>query len=85
MEGVAPGSGAEGGVTEGRHVSYTGIHGLFGYIIRHGHATHWELNHIYSLEDAYDIWEADYVKEVNDHLDALRRYNKAMRDAKRQG
>jgi hypothetical protein len=51
-------------------VDYQNIDGLFGAIISEGKATLHELRTIYTLEDAFILWETIAVPKFNEWLAA---------------
>lgn len=58
-------------------MTYLNVSDLVGFIIHNGHATLYELLHVYDLEEAYLIWECDYVPLVNEYIREKERVDKA--------
>lgn len=59
-------------------VDYKNIDGFIGAIVESGKATLHELKTIYSLEDAFDMWEIIIVNRYNEYL-AVENQKKHMR------
>lgn len=49
-------------------MDFQNVDGLIGAIVADGKATLWELKNIYSLEDAFDLFEIISVTRYNEHL-----------------
>jgi hypothetical protein len=59
--------------------SYKNIDGFFGTIIASGKATLHELRTIYTLEDAFLIWEAVVIPKYNEYMAAEEAKKRAER------
>lgn len=54
--------------SEAPHVDFVNVDGFIGTIIAERYATLRELTTVYSLEDAFDIWETIAVTNMNRYL-----------------
>jgi hypothetical protein len=53
---------------EAPHVDFKNIDGFIGAIIASGQATLHELKTVYTLEDAFKMWEVIAITRYNEHL-----------------
>ena len=50
---------------------------MIGYLVANHLATLHELKSIYSLQDAMEMWEADYVPKYNEYMQSVREKDRA--------
>jgi len=50
---------------------------LIGYLVANHLATLRELKTIYSLQDAMEMWEADYVPKYNEYMQSVKEKERA--------
>ncbi|MBJ9336140.1 hypothetical protein L2109_07085 [Citrobacter portucalensis] len=60
-------------------VDYQNVDGFIGAIVAEGRATLYELKTVYSLEDAFTLWETNAVPRYNEYLATKHAQQKSQR------